>query len=133
MSKSKVTRLFLGSLIAAAAGGVLLLSAGAFALANDVLVMNGSEIVRVEWSSLAYVLLALAVVGGLVLFGAMIGGLIAWIGALLNTAQLASKKWFVVLLLTGLFDLGIIAMIVYIIAGPDGTRQAPPRMVAAPA
>jgi hypothetical protein len=55
---------------------------------------------------------------------------VAWIGALLNTAQLDDKTWFVVLLLLGLFSFGLLAMIAYVIAGPDGavrrvTAEAP--------
>jgi uncharacterized membrane protein len=67
----------------------------------------------------------LAVVGGL------IAGLVAWIGALLNTANLEDKTWFVLLLVLGVFSFGLVAMIAYVIAGPDGsartvTPQAPP-------
>jgi len=59
--------------------------------------------------------------------GALIGGLVSWIGALLNTSRLASRTWFLVLLLLGIFNLGILAMIAYLIAGPDGTAEAAPR------
>ena len=45
----------------------------------------------------------------------------SWIGALLNTSQLESKTWFAVLLLTGIFNFGFIAMLAYVIAGPDGS------------
>ena len=58
------------------------------------------------------------------MIGGMIGGLIAWIGALLNTAELESKTWFLVLLLLGIFSFGFFAMIAYVIAGPDGTEDA---------
>ena len=53
-----------------------------------------------------------------------VAGLVSWIGALLNTAQIANKRWFIVLLLTGIFSFGFIAMIAYVIAGPDGTIDA---------
>ena len=54
------------------------------------------------------------------LVGAL-AGLVAWIGAVLNTAQLEDKTWFIVLLVLGLLSFGFVAMIAYVIAGPDGT------------
>jgi hypothetical protein len=56
--------------------------------------------------------------------GGSIAGLVAWIGALLNTAQLEDKAWFLVLLLLGIFSFGFIAMLAYVIAGPDATIRA---------
>jgi hypothetical protein len=53
---------------------------------------------------------------------------VAWIGALINTAQLPDKAWFVLLLVLGLLSFGFIAMVAYVIAGPDGApapRQIP--------
>jgi hypothetical protein len=127
MSKVTVTRLFIGSLIAAGAGAILLIIAVGLAFANDLFVMNGDQVVNVRGGPLALALLALAVAGGVAIVGAMIGGLVSWIGALLNTSQLESKTWFLVLLLLGIFA--------YVIVGPDGTSAAASRraQVAAPA
>lgn len=47
--------------------------------------------------------------------------------------DLESKTWFIVLLLLGIFNLGILGMIAYVIAGPDGTAKAAPRLAHAPA
>ena len=52
----------------------------------------------------------------------LIGGLVSWIGALLNTWQLASKTWFVALLLLGIFSLGFFAMVAYVMAGAGRRR-----------
>ena len=49
----------------------------------------------------------------------------AWIGAVVNTSRLEDKTWFVVLLVLGLLSFGFIAMLVYILAGPDGTATTP--------
>lgn len=133
MSKATVTRLFIGSAMAAIAGAILAITAVWIAIANDVFVMSGQDIVGIQGGTLAWLLLGLGVVGGLAFTGAMIGGLVSWIGALLNTSQLESKTWFLVLLLLGIFSFGLIAMIAYLIAGPDGTREAAPRTVPAPA
>ncbi len=124
MSKSTVTKLFIGSALAGIAGAILGGTAVAIAVANDVFVMNGQNIVGVQGGTLAWSMLGVGVVGGLAIVGAMIGGLVSWIGALLNTSQLESKTWFLVLLLLGIFSFGLFAMIAYVIAGPDSTRPA---------
>jgi hypothetical protein len=67
---------------------------------------------------------------------AAIGGIVqltAWIGALVNTYQLADRTWFVVLLAGGLLGLafgivGFAAMVAYVIAGPDGTTTGEARL-----
>jgi MFS family permease len=133
MSKATVTRLFIGSLIAGIAGAILAIAGVSIAIASDVFVMSGNDIVGIQGGTLAWSLLGLAVVGGLAIAGAMIGGLVSWIGALLNTSQLESKTWFLVLLLLGIFSFGLVAMIAYVVAGPDGTRETEPRTVPAPA
>jgi len=56
--------------------------------------------------------------------GGAIGQFVSWIGAVLNTATLEDNIWFAVLLLLGLFSFGSIAVIIYVIAGPDGTETA---------
>ena len=124
MTKATVTRLFIGSAIAAAAGALLAIVAIWVAIANDVFVMSGSDIVAVQGSSLSWTLLGLGLVGALAFMGGLIGGLVSWIGALLNTSQLDSKAWFVALLLLGIFNFGILAMLAYVIVGPDGMTRA---------
>jgi len=124
MSKSVVTRLFIASLIAFATGAVIATTGVVLAIANDVFVIAGSELVGVRGGALAWSLLGLGIVGGLVIAGGLISGLVAWIGALLNTWQLESKTWFAVLLLTGIFNFGFIAMVAYVIGGPDGSVAA---------
>lgn len=136
MSKATVTRLFIGSVIAAGAGAILLIIAVGLAQANGLFIMNGTNVVGVQGGPLALALLALGIAGGLAIVGAMIGGLLSWIGALLNTSQLESKAWFLVLLLLGIFNFGFFAMIAYVMAGPDGTSAAATRaaqVTAAPA
>ena len=131
MSKANVTRLFIGSLIAAGAGTILAISAVWLAIANDVFVMSGPDIVGIQGSALAWVLIGLGIVGGLTVTGGLIGGLISWIGALLNTSQLERKTWFLALLVLGIFNFGFFAMIAYLIAGPDGRN--PVASLSAPA
>ena len=132
MTKATVTKLFLGGVLAAIAGGIVVLVAGGIAYTNGVFVMNGPEVVGLRESTLTWILLGIGLVGALAMAAGAIAGLISWIGALLNVSQLESKTWFVVLLLLGIFNFGIFGMIAYVIAGPDGTAKAAPRVAPAP-
>lgn len=105
MSKATVTRLFIGGGLAVIAGAILAIAAVAIANANGAL-------------------LPLGIVSGIAIAGGLIAGRIAWIGALLNTWQLQSKTWFAVLLLLGIFNFGFFAMVVFLVAGPDGASGA---------
>ena len=133
MSKATVTRLFIGAGLAMIAGAVLAFVAVGIAIASNVFVMNGSDIVGLRGSPVAWVSLAIGVAGVIAFIGGMIAGLVSWIGALLNTWQLDSKAWFIGLLLLGIFNLGFFAMVAYLIAGPDGKATAAPRGLQAPA
>jgi len=126
MSKSTITRLFIGSGIAIVAGAILGFAAVATALGSGTFVMNGPDIVGLRGSALAWSLLGIGIVGGLAITGGLIAGLVAWIGALRNTWHLESKAWFIALLVIGIFNLGFFAMIAYVIAGPDGTKGSAP-------
>jgi hypothetical protein len=128
MFKTTVTRLFIGSLIAGGAGAVVSILAIALAIANNVFVMDGNDVAAIQGGAPAWALLGLALLGVITAAGGVIAGFIAWIGAVLNTWQLESKAWFVALVLTGIFNFGFIAMVLYVIAGPDGksARTAQP-------
>jgi hypothetical protein len=126
MTKSTVTKVFLGSLAAIAGGLMLMFGSMMTAYATGSLIMSGPDVTGIESTPFAWSMVGLAVLGCVALMGGAIGQLIAWIGALFNTVQLTDKTWFIVLLLTGLFSFGFVAMIVYLIAGPDGTA-APAR------
>jgi len=131
MTKATVTKIFLAGVLAAIAGGIVVLVTGGIAYTNDVFTMNGQEVVGLRSGPLTWTLLGVGLVGGLAMAAGAIAGLIAWIGALLNVSQLDSKVWFVVLLLLGLTNFGILGMIAYIIAGPDGSNRAVTRPVPA--
>jgi hypothetical protein len=131
MSKSTITRFFVGSIVAVVAGIILGLAGVWFAYATDIFVMDGPDVVGVQSTAAAWSLVVVIGVAVLAVVGGLIAGLVAWIGALLNTANLEDKTWFVLLLVLGVFSFGLVAMIAYVIAGPDGsartvTPQAPP-------
>ena len=133
MSKLTVTRVFLGSVVAVIAGIVLAFAAVWIAYANGAFVMSGPDVVGIESTPFAWAMVGLAILACLAMMAGFIGGLVSWIGALLNTAQLEDKVWFIVLLVLGLFSFGLVAMIAYVIGGPDSAKQPAARALHAPA
>jgi hypothetical protein len=127
MSKPVITRLFVGGLVAFVAGLVVTIFAGLAAFAGTDVTFNGSEVTRVRIDAATWWSIGIATIGVLAMAGGAIAGLVAWIGALINTAQLPDKLWFILLLVLGLFSFGLIAMVAYVLAGPDGTRLAQDR------
>jgi hypothetical protein len=128
VSKATVTRLFLGSVVAAIAGAILAIAAVWIAYADGAFVMSGPDVIGVQSTPLAWTIVGLAVVAALAVIAGCVGGLVSWIGALLNTSELEDKTWFVLLLVLGLFSFGLVAMIAYVIAGPDGAKAAARRL-----
>ena len=127
MNKRTVTRIFLSSVTAVIAGAVLAFAAVLIAFANGALVMRGPDVIGVQATPLAWTMVGLGVVAILAMIAGFVGGLVAWIGALLNTSQLQDKTWFVLLLVLGLFSFGLVAMIAYVMGGPDGTGDTAQR------
>ncbi len=124
MSKSIVTKIFVGSIIAIV-GGVVLLAAGLFlAYVNGTFIMQGPDVVGIHPSAFTWSMAGLGIVGILAAVGGALAQFVAWIGAVLNTARLDDKTWSIVLLVLGLLSFGFIAMLVYVVAGPDGTRAS---------
>ena len=124
MTKSTITKLFIGGTLAAIAGAILAVGAFGIAYASDVFIMSGDQVVGVSGGALAWSLIAVGILGALAAMGGLIAGLVSWIGALLNTWQRDSKGWFISLLLLGIFNFGFLAMIAYVLVGPDGSAEA---------
>ena len=124
MSKRGVTRLFVAALVAAGAALVLGLAALLAALASDAIDLGGSTVIDVNGGSGAWTALALVLVGSLAFLAGTVVAVLAWIAALLNTWELEDKRWFAALLAGGLLGVGVVAMIAYVVAGPDGTQQS---------
>ena len=123
MPKKNVTRLFVGAIVAVVAGFILGIAALSAALASDTIDLGGSDYIDVNGGSGAWTALGLVIVGSLAALGGTIAAVVSWIGALLNTWQLEDKMWFGLLLAGGLLGLGVVAMIAYVVAGPDSTKQ----------
>src|SRR4029450_4899946 len=119
------------SLIGLVAGFILMGITFALAINNGIFIMSGPDVTGIKSGTLTWTLLSLCALAMLLLLLAAVAHFVAWIGAVLNTAQLSDKTWFVVLLVVGLLGLVFIAPGVYLIAGPDGLRateeaSAPP-------
>jgi hypothetical protein len=122
MTKSLVVKLFWGSLIGLVAGFILMGITFALAISNDIFIMSGPDVTGIKSGILPWILLGLMGLAMLLLLFAAVAHFVAWIGAVLNTAQLPDKTWFVVLLVVGLLGLVFIATVAYVIAGPDGVK-----------
>ena len=131
--KKTITRLFVGALATFGAGLVLGVAALWAALASDAIDLGGSHLVDVNGGSGAWAALGLVVVGSLAILGGTVVAVVSWIAALVNTWQLEDKLWFGALLALGLLGFGVIAMIAYVVAGPDGTKQRVTPALALPA
>jgi hypothetical protein len=127
MTKATISTLFWTSLLALTAGLVMLVVTGGLAYASDTFEMDGPDVVGIRSTPFGWTMLGLAATALLVVLAALVGQLVAWVGALLLTAQLEDKTWFIVLLVTGLLSLGFVAMIAYVVAGPTDrpTAQRP--------
>lgn len=127
MSKAMITKLFVGGIVAIFAGLIVGLFAGILAFGSSQVVMDGPDVAAFQATPFAWTMIAVATVGFLAMVGGAVAGLVAWIGALFNTAQLDDKVWFIVLLVLGLLSFGFFAMVAYVIAGPDSTQPQPRR------
>jgi hypothetical protein len=127
MSKRTIDRLFAGSLAALLVGVVLVLVTVAAFLCTATWTTSGTQVTQFEVDQGITWTIWFAVAGGIIAAVGGLGQLVAWIGALVNTARLEDKLWFIVLLVTGIFSFGFIAMLVYVLIGPDGTAMTGPR------
>ena len=123
MTKPTITKFFVGGLVAVFAGLFIAIVAVWAAFASGEFVTDGADVTGVRFTAFGGWMVALMIAGAFAMIGGAIAGLVAWIGALINTAQLDDKAWFVVLLILGLFSFGFFAMVAYVIAGPDGTLR----------
>jgi hypothetical protein len=122
MTKSLIVKLFWGSLIGLVAGLVLMAVSCGLAISNDIFVMDGPDVTGIKSGALPWTLLGLMALALLILLFAAVTHFVAWIGAVLNTANLPDKTWFVVLLVVGVLGFVFIATVAYVIAGPDGLK-----------
>lgn len=122
MTKSAITKLFVSGALAMVGGGVLAFVAVVISGMNGGFVMKGPDVVGIQGSGLGWSMAALAGAGILAAIGGLLAQFIAWIGAVINTAQLADKTWFVLLVVVGILSFGFVGMVCYLVAGPEGSE-----------
>ena len=127
MTRSTILRLFVGSLIAAVVGSALFTLAAALGLGNEVLIMSGPDVVGLRPGALSATMIVTAGAALLLWTGATVAILVAWVGAIINTANLPSKTWLVIELVIGLLGLPFVAVLAYVVGRPEETAypQAP--------
>jgi hypothetical protein len=127
MSKSTIAKLFTGSIAAVLVSVVLFVIAVGAILCTGTFVTSGGAITSFQISSVTPLMIALLALGLAALAVGGVGLFIAWIGALVNTARLPDHFWFLLLLLLGVFSFGWIAVLVYLLAGPEELAGPEPR------
>lgn len=106
--------------------------AAPLASGTDVLIMDGPDVVRIQSGAMASVLVALVGLAILLMSAAAVAIFVAWIGAIVNTADPPSKTWLVVELVLGLLGFAFVAVLAYVIGKP-GRAELPRPVAAAPA
>lgn len=139
MTKSTITRTWIGGLAVFAAG------IGAALVGVFLMLANGGSFTHVQGSQydftpdttngLFWVAIGVITIGGLIALAGSIAQFAAWVGSLFNTYLVPGKEWFAVLLLGGLLSfffapIGFGVMLAYVIAGPDGTTYTAPQVPA---
>jgi hypothetical protein len=76
VSKRTITRTFMGSLVAFAAGLILLLGTGGLAYTQGIFLMEGPDVVGVRPTPFGWWMVALAAFAGMVVLAAMVAQLL---------------------------------------------------------
>lgn len=120
MSKPAITRLFKVAIAFVVAGSVSGTAVTIWALANGAITLGGSPFVSFNPAMVAGAIVALVIASLLTGIGT-VAAVVSWVGALANTARLENKTWFTTLLVSGLVSFGWVAMIAYVLRGPDSS------------
>ncbi len=127
MTRSTIIRIFVGSLIGAGVGTVLFVIAAALGFGDSVLIMNGPDVVGIRPGALSATMIVTAGAAILLWMAATVAVVVAWVGAIINTASLPSKTWLVIQLVLGLLGLPFVAVLAYVVGRPEASDhgQAP--------
>ncbi len=121
MSRTAITRLFKIAIVLVVAGSVSGTAVVIWALANGAIAIGGPQLVTISTGPFAAAVVGLVIASLLGTMGA-VAAVASWVLALVDTARLEDKTWFTALLVLGLVSLGWVAMIAYVIKGPDSSE-----------
>lgn len=125
MRKTTIVRIFVVSM-AALVGGLLIGAVGGIiAWAGGSVVTSGPDVTGFRFTQGGVTAVTLVAIAALMIAAGTVLYLVSWIGAMVNASQLHEPTWFLVVLLTGVFGVGIAGMIAYAVAAPDATKQPP--------
>ena len=127
MTRSVIVRLFVGSLIGAGVGTALFVLAAAVGIGDEVLIMNGPDVVGIRPGALSTMMIVTAGLASLLWMAATVAVVVAWVGAIINTASLPSKTWLAIELVLGLLGLPFVAVLAYLVGRPEATADDPVR------
>lgn len=121
MSRSTITRLVLWSLGTLVAGAILFIVAAALVVSANGRLPNDVGLVDLGGAPAAFVVSAV-LLAVLLFLASLVLALVGWIGALVETAALPEKGWFVAILVVGVLGMILVADLVYVIGTPGRGR-----------
>jgi hypothetical protein len=122
-SKSTITLLFIAAIAFLVAGWVLGIAVAMSALAGGAVALGGPQLVTFDPAPIGAALAGIGVASLLTAIGAGFG-FASWLAALRNTWGLEDKAWFLGLLGLGVARFGWLALIAYVLRGPDAAKAA---------
>ncbi|HET9615160.1 MAG TPA: hypothetical protein VFP22_10130 [Candidatus Limnocylindrales bacterium] len=118
MSRTLVTRLLVAGIglmvVGLATGGAICLL-----FAGSLFTLNGPDVTGIQSTPFAGILLVLAIAAAVVLVAGAVATLVARVGTLVNTSRFEDKTWLVLMVVLGIWSFGIVAVVAYLVAGPD--------------
>lgn len=125
ISRPAIIRLFKVAIAFVVAGSVSGTAIVIVALANGAVAFGGPQLITINPGPFAGAVVGL-IVASLLTAAGTVAAVASWAAALLNTSRLEDKSWFVALLVLGLVSLGWVAMIAYVLKGPDDSTALVP-------
>ena len=123
LSKRAITWLFVAAVGCNAAGWAIGIADVVSALASGVVTFGGAQLITVDPGVLGGSVASLGFAALLIGIGT-VAAFVSWAAALRNTWGLEDKAWFVGILGLGMARFGWVALIAYILRGPDAARAA---------
>ena len=123
LSKPAITRLFIAAVAFLGVGWLIGIVVVISAVANGAIALGGPQLVTVNPGPLTGAVAGLGVAALITGIGT-VGLFVCWLAALRNTWGLEDKAWFLGILGLGVARFGWVALVAYILRGPDAAKAA---------